>query len=255
MELSDSATAAEMLPFFSSSFFIIGGYFSAFKFSKGTAEVSNSTMTEGLLLRLGGVFDFFLCRILSSTSSPSVDEVGGDFWHFQHWTRDDSFKLKDLLCSQSCFSEQLPELMPSLESPVSQRSGNPIRWDRRYLRGNVFVEYGVLVFGTLSSKTAKFSSALVLTNGSCLTEKFLGNELVLLYFTVFVYFLDDTVVAEEVGTSNIVVASLNGSRLMNLELIWSSALPMLERRELDRENAGEAMIELFLDDLLLDTME
>ena len=68
--------------------------------------------------------------------------------HFQHWTRDDSFKLKDLLCSQSCFSEQLPELMPSLESPVSQRSGNPIRWDRRYLRGNVFVEYGVLVFGT-----------------------------------------------------------------------------------------------------------
>ena len=33
---------------------------------------------------------------------------------------------------------------------------------------------------------------------------------------------------------------------MNLELIWSSALPMLERRELDRENAGEAMIELFL---------
>ena len=53
-------------------------------------------------------------------------------------------------------------------------------------------------------------------------------------------------VAEEVGTSNIVVASLNGSRLMNLELIWSSALPMLERRELDRENAGEAMIELFL---------
>ena len=33
---------------------------------------------------------------------------------------------------------------------------------------------------------------------------------------------------------------------MNLELIWSSALPMLERRELDRENAGEAIIELFL---------
>ena len=59
-------------------------------------------------------------------------------------------------------------------------------------------------------------------------------------------------VAEEVGTSNIVVASLNGSRLMNLELIWSSALPMLERRELDRENAGEAIIELFLKKKIID---
>ena len=39
--------------------------------------------------------------------------------------------------------------------------------------------------------------------------------------------------------------SLKGSRLIILELIWSS-LPMLERRELDRENAGEAMMELFL---------
>ena len=37
--------------------------------------------------------------------------------------------------------------MASLESPVSLRSGNPIRWDLRYLLGNVFVEYGVLVFG------------------------------------------------------------------------------------------------------------
>ena len=39
---------------------------------------------------------------------------------------------------------------------------------------------------------------------------------------------------------------------MNLELIWSSALPMLERRELDRENAGEAIIELFLKKKIID---
>ena len=75
--------------------------------------------------------------------------------HFQHWTREDSFKLKDLLCSQSCFSEQLPE------SPVSLRSGNPIRWDLRYLLGNVFVVYDdVLVFGPANGIKKLYTNVL-----------------------------------------------------------------------------------------------